>query len=142
MENVPKEFDWFAALASCTEKQMLSELCDGAEEDVKSVNLNRKLGADCCFLVDRRYSDRFMVRQRNSINHVVTFSLGSEAINVTDEKGPIFALTVTLSTEGRCKLRVWDGTGEKRQQRPGDFEQWQVRFMALDRLFKSSMMVA
>ena len=66
-----------------------------------------------------------------STGRSVDFELGANgivvrAVNEKDSR-ELFVIDVTLNNEGFCRLTV---SGKE-----GDFEQWQVRKMALEKLF-------
>jgi hypothetical protein len=128
MNGIPRELDWVQARAACSLKKVFSELHDGVAEDVRVAN------SVCGFsprrtpfelVVDGR-SEAFTVRRGESIRPTVTFMLEADQIVIASSKtNEEFRFTVGLNDEGRCQLRL----------NSQEFEQWQVRKMALEALF-------
>jgi hypothetical protein len=137
MESIPQELNWVVAHTSCTVARVFRELFEGVKRDVEAVNLACKLGPDSCFIVDPADADKFMIRRGESIEQVVTFRFGGDAISVKDEAAKNkFTIKLTVSASGRCKLRVGQAERAGQLEKFGpELEQWQVRKMALEGLF-------
>ena len=127
MNGIPRELDWVKELAACSIVKVFNELRMGVEEDVKAANLVRRRSPRTEFrLIPNNANDAFTVLHDGGPGPQVNFYLESNQIKIDDlASNQTFLVTLTLNNEGRCKLRI---NGE-------EFEQWQVRRMALERLF-------
>jgi len=127
MNGIPRELDWVRQRAGCTLAKVFSELHSGVEEDVKTANAT-VLGGDA-FQVIVSDQEAFIVRRGEAIKPVVRFMLeGKRIVISSDISNEESAFSVGLSDEGRCQLR----------QNGNEYEQWQVRKMALEGLFFTS----
>lgn len=110
--------------AACTLEKVFRQLYDGVEEDVKVANATFQAGT--LFQVVAADSKAFTVRRGETIKPVVRFMLEEKRIvTSSDISNEELQFSVGLSDEGRCQLR----------QNGQEFEQWQVRKMALEGLF-------
>lgn len=127
MSNAPRELDWVKERAACTVAQIFSQLHQGVENDVKSVNLARELSPPAEFAVIVGADGKsFTVKRSDAIRPFVKWSLEDDHIRVSDDYGQTTAqLRITFSNEGRCKLT----------EHGVELEQWQVRRSALEGLF-------
>lgn len=124
MNGIPRELDWVKERSACTLEKVFSELHRGVEEDVKTANLLPLQGPPFqLVVVDSR---SFVVRRGEAIKPVVTFMLETAGILVNSTaSNEEWRFTVGLNNEGRCQLR----------HEGQEYEQWQVRKMALEGLF-------
>jgi hypothetical protein len=124
MNGIPRELDWVKARAACSLAQVFKELQLGVEDDVRTANVIRKLTADNEF--GTKPINQGFVAYRIGLTKNVRFFLETDRIEVhndlTNEK---HSLSLTLNEEGRCKL-LSNGA---------EYEQWQVRKIALEGLF-------
>jgi hypothetical protein len=131
MEKVPYELDWVKKRAACSLKQVFSELHRGVIEDVKDANDISPLSTRRTpFEVTvGRAGEDFTVQRGESVRPVVTFLILGDHISIsTNASSEKWEFTVGLNDEGRCLLR----------QNGQEYEQWQVRKMALEGLFFNS----
>ena len=123
MIEIPHEFDWVKARAACSIGQVFKELQLGVEGDVDAINSVRRLQPDTAFTAFSDRPDLFIVFQNRGPR--VKFICGEDRIEIADEvTGQNIVATLTLTDEGRCKLKV----GQE------ELEQWQVRRRALEAL--------
>jgi len=131
MGEIPRELDWVKKRAACSLKQVFSELHRGVMEDVKDANevLSTSPRRTPFEVIVSRDGEDFTVQRGESIRPTVSFVILGEHIAIsssaTNEK---WEFTVGLNNEGRCLLR----------ENGDEFEQWQVRKMALEGLFFGS----
>lgn len=124
-KNIPK-FDWVTERSSCSLPKVFKTLRLQVEEDVKSRNALRPNNFPYEFSIAENASDFTVTLQAKDVRQSVIFSLSERAISVRDDKGnPMFAVTLTFTDEGKCRLNL------NNQPR----ELWQVRRMALEELF-------
>jgi hypothetical protein len=127
MNTIPQKLDWVEKRATCTIARVFNELCDGIMNDVAAIN--KALGSNSLFSADM-HSDgsTIFVGQPGQIpRRRVTIGTGQDQIVVVQEwKGEQWSASIGLNNEGRCILRLDDGT---------ELEQWQFRKKALDSLF-------
>jgi len=127
MNGIPRELDWVKERAACTLAKVFRELHRGVAEDVKTANSIFSYGNS--FQVVVADEKAFTVRRGEIIKPVVTFMLEDKRILISsDISNEELDFTVGLSDEGRCQLR----------QNGQEYEQWQVRKMALEGLFFTS----
>lgn len=125
MNGIPRELDWVKERAACTLAKVFRELHYGVAEDVKTAN-SLSLPNGNSFQVVIADEKAFTVRHGEAIKPVVTFMLEDKRIVISsDVSNEELRFTVGLNDEGRCQLR----------QNGHEFEQWQVRRMALEGLF-------
>jgi len=129
MNGIPRELNWVKERAACTLAHVFSQLHHGIEEDIKSVNLIHQLPPETVFeMTFLGAGNAFVVKRRASVRPYVRFSLAQDYIETSDDTSEKSEYRITLSNEGRCKLTLH---GE-------ELEQWQVRRMALEKLFFAS----
>ena len=122
MNGIPRELDWVKERAACSLKRVFSDLFLSVQGDVKAANLVGK----CSFEVVPESNETFTVRRSESIKSVVIFMLQEDRIVINSgSSSEEWNFTVGLNGEGRCQLR----------QNGQEFEQWQVRKMAMEGLF-------
>ena len=127
MTNIPAKFDWVNARSACSLDQAFEELRLGVEEDIKAINTLRKYSDETGYRLTRNNSgDVFNVRRNGSVKPAVTFSIRANQIEIADDASSRkHFVDLTLNDEGRCKLKIGDE----------EFEHWQVRRRALEKLF-------
>ena len=127
--RIPTELNWVEARASCTTARMFHELCEGCMVDVAVINSVRKLPPDESFQFSAlEGGTTFVVGQLEREPRIVTrVGIVGDMIVVSDQpaRGPDWFARVALNNEGRCILRLEDGT---------ELEQWQFRKLALEDL--------
>jgi hypothetical protein len=131
MNNIPQELDWVKKRADCTIAKVFNQICDGISDDARAVNSARGLAGDSQFLAEMAGEGTAMfVAQPNRIPRTrVIVRLDSATIVVERERQyqrEAWEVTVGLNNEGRCILRLDEGT---------ELEQWQFRKKALEGLF-------
>jgi hypothetical protein len=124
-EKARAKFDWVSQRYSCSLPAVFKELRTQVEQDVKTRNGLRPNNAPYEFsLADQNGGFRVSLKGKE-VEMGVSFSLAEHAILVRDDKGvEMFAVTLTFSERGECRLSV-DGE---------DRDYWQVRRMALEEL--------
>jgi hypothetical protein len=126
------EFDWVKSRADCTLMEVFNQLCETIEGDVKTINSLRKLSeADDSFWRADMSEDgaAIVVAQPKRIPRAKTvMAFAQNRIDVRQDwnGGEEWSATVGLNDQGRCILRLKDGT---------ELEQWQFRKRALEGLF-------
>jgi hypothetical protein len=122
----PPKFDWVTERSACTLPKVFATLRQSVEEDVKTRNGLRPKNAPYEFSVTVDTSEFTVHLKAAELQRSVTFSLGDHEIAVknNDKDGARFAVTLTFSDQGECKLLV----SEKER------ELWQIRRMALEDL--------
>jgi|SRR5271163_5068120 len=124
MNGIPRELDWVKERAACTSEKVLSQLHRSVEEDVKTAN--SIFPREPLLQVVVTDEQAFTVRRGETLKPVVAFMLEGGCIVVTSSLSrEEWRFTVGLNNEGRCQLR----------QNGEEYEQWQVRKMALEGLF-------
>jgi hypothetical protein len=128
MAIVPRELDWVRARTDCSLLKVFNEFRLGVEEDVKAANLRPRpseLPSVSFAVRANTFGDYFIVFQQENAGARVEFNCEANRITVKTQDRE-FSVTLALNNEGRCKLRVGDGE---------ELEQWQVRRIALEKLF-------
>jgi hypothetical protein len=131
MATVPQELDWVKARATCSVLRAFNELRLGVEEDVKAANATPRpseLPPLSFGVRSNTVGDYFIVFQQENAGARVEFNCQVDRMTIKNQNEE-FSVTLTLNKEGRCKLRVDDGE---------ELEQWQVRRIALEKLFFDS----
>jgi hypothetical protein len=127
--NIPRELTWVERRAACTAAQIFNELCSGIENDVNVINAARKLSDENRFSADMMQTGTAIAIGQSRIvpRKRVIVALSGQEIEVHDEATPLeWSATVALNDEGRCILKLEDGS---------EIEQWQFRKKALETLF-------
>jgi hypothetical protein len=129
MSTAPQELNWVEKRASCTIAKVFNQICDGIGTDVEVLNSVRQLSEESQFSVNM-HSDgsTIFIGQPNQIPRArVVVGAKANRIVVTQEwDGKEWSATVGLNDDGRCILKLEDGT---------ELEQWQFRKRALEGLF-------
>jgi hypothetical protein len=132
MNNIPQELDWVTARAACTIGKVFNQICDEIGNDVAKVNSVNQLSGNSQFRADM-HSDgsTIFVGQPNLIPRArVIVGVSDKRIVVTEEwSTKTWDATIGLNDEGRCILKLEDGT---------ELEKWQFRKKALEGLFFGS----
>jgi hypothetical protein len=112
-------------------------LRDGAKADAEEAESLRPEYSRTAFPFNESNNRRFSImRIEDTISQIpsctVAFELAGNEIVISEltksDSQVIFRAGITLNDEGRCKLTL--------KERPGsEFENWQVRRMALEKLF-------
>jgi hypothetical protein len=122
--NSKADFDWVSALSECSIGTIFEKLKLQIKNDVETRDRLLK-DTPYCFKFESNHRDFSAILDGKGIHRSINFSLGERSISVSDGGNLMFEATVTLNDEGRCVARVND------QER----ELWQVRKMALEKLF-------
>ena len=121
-------FDWVTARAKCSLSQTFEELKAEVRRDVeirKAMLPQPPQPSPYTFNfkpTDRTFS---VLLEGHKLHKTVEFTLEGTAIVARADGEIIWAATVGLNQEGHCMLRINDQ----------DYEHWQARKMALDKLF-------
>jgi hypothetical protein len=128
MNNIPQELNWVEKRAACSVESVFREIQAGVENDIAIANAIRRFAPDNYFGSRLTSNGRVLVvAQLNVTGPRVVFMFQGETIEVREEATSTrWVCTVTLNDEGRCKLKLEDGT---------ELEQWQLRKFALESLF-------
>jgi hypothetical protein len=128
MTEIPRELNWVEKRAACSVITVFKELLYGIENDVDTVNRVRQVPEILRFAADMNTSGSSVaIGQRGPFRsgRVVIGPIG-ERLVVRDEKNQRqWSASVGLNAEGRCVLKLEDGT---------ELEQWQFRKKALEDL--------
>jgi len=129
MNGIPRELDWVKERAACTLAKVFAELHAGVTEDVRAANATATSPNQSDFQIVMSDERAFTVRRGDILKPVVTFMLETASIVVNASgSNEEWRYAVGLNNEGRCQLRR-DGE---------EYEQWQVRKLALEGLFFAS----
>jgi hypothetical protein len=127
-DKKPDNFDWVSARFKCSVGSIFEQLKLLITQDVELRNkLRIKKNEEPWFKVvgtDRSFSV-IAEHAELAIHQTVTFSLNGQDIVVASVDGVIFRATVTLNNNGDCKPQI-DGQ---------EYDLWQLRKMALEKLF-------
>jgi hypothetical protein len=129
MSTIPQDLNWVQKRATCSAAQMFNELIKGINDDVAVLNSTRNLPTDQRYGADMtRDGTTVAVGQYGTTTRrrVLIGIVGDEIEVRDDTKQSKWRAQVKLNHEGRCMLRLEDGT---------DLEQWQFRKKALEGLF-------
>jgi hypothetical protein len=126
-------FNWVKERHACSLLVVFKSLEHGVREDVMTIESLTDPREDIHFEVtssSKQFSAMRIDDAIRGISKSVDFRLSDDVITVhfTGSKGGeqlLFTAGVTLDNEGQCKLRIGDES----------LEQWQVRRMALEKLF-------
>jgi len=126
VEKDVSKFDWVTERSSCSLPKVFKDLRSQVEADVKTRNALRPNNSPYEFSVAENGDDFTVLLEAKDVNRSVIFSLADHAILVRDDKGnQMLEITVTFNDVGKCRLNV----------NKEEHELWQVRRMALEKLF-------
>jgi hypothetical protein len=132
-ENSNAEFDWVTALSKCSVNLVFDQLRSQVESDIKARNKSLAEGSPQGFRLGINEASTFSAMLDRPDHHTVTFSLDERRISVKEDGRLMFEVSVTLSDERRCVVRIHDPGRELWQHQV--LELWQLRKMALEKLF-------
>ena len=125
LQNHASNFDWITARSSCSLPNIFKQLRLQIEQDVKTRNSLRPPNSPYEFSLSDNNGGFRVILKADTLHTAVAFILAEHAIVIRDNAGTeMFAITLTFTDRGECKLNV---NAEER-----DF--WQVRRMALEEL--------
>jgi hypothetical protein len=129
MNVIPQELDWVGKRASCSVEQVFTDLLAGVEQDVAAANKVFSAPSEHpIFGVFKGLLEtQFVVKRRGRIKNVRFSRTDTQIVIVCEVSEKNWEYTIGLNDEGRCKLR----RGEI------EFEEWQVRKLALEMMFFS-----
>ena len=127
MDSV-EDFDWVAARCTCSPEAVFEKLKSQVESDVQkrdsALAKAQRERYRFEFVPDRNFFS--VIVSGNRIHGSVKFGLTDTGIVVLDEQGTtILVADATINDDGECRLTV---SGSEK-------ELWQVRKMALEKLF-------
>jgi hypothetical protein len=127
---IPEQFDWVHARSECSLVRVFKELEQGIREDIdiaqSLVPEHYRTKFDIVKAANARFSATRVDDPMAASAHSVDFACGKGKITVYNDKDEImFAATLTLNNEGKCRLVVNDE----------EVTQWQFRQRALEKLF-------
>jgi hypothetical protein len=127
MNQIPQELDWVGKRASCSVEQVFADLMIGVEKDVAEANKAFSASPEQpIFRVLTGILDtQFSVQRKSRVKRVIFSRTDTQIVIVSDVSEKNWEYTIGLNDEGRCQLRR-DGI---------EFEQWQVRKLALEAMF-------
>lgn len=129
MKKVPNDFDWVDARAACSPTKVFEQLKSQVAHDVETRNRMAGQGAKFDIHMDTAAFAVFLNSTTLHMNvpfRIVRFYLNGARITAQyGDETEIFSATLTLNDEGECRLRIGDE----------NYELWQVRHMALEKLF-------
>jgi hypothetical protein len=130
--KVPENLNWVKARAECSLVSVLKELEHGAREDVEAAKLLVKPHEHIEFSVVANPRRVSVIREDAAtsaapipVTRDVNFVIEGQEIIVSTQNQILLRATITVNNEGLCKLVV----------KNEELEQWQVRKMALEKLF-------
>ncbi|MFZ0632523.1 MAG: hypothetical protein WA399_14195 [Acidobacteriaceae bacterium] len=131
MSTIPQDLNWVKARAACTIGAIFSALHRDAEEDVSEANALNMVqftgyAAPALAVATNGRGNHFVVHEQGNVETAVKFTLRQDRILINFGSEQL-VITITLSDDGRCKLRVNDELQS--------YEQWQVRRRVLESLF-------
>jgi hypothetical protein len=126
--KVESDFEWLTARAACSPVKVFEQLRLQITHDIELRN-NMSGGQAYKFAMFGEAST-FTVfldstYHRETPHRTVRFRLQGEKIIAEYPHAEIFTATLTLNEDGECRLRIKDK----------NYELWQVRHMALEKLF-------
>jgi hypothetical protein len=130
MSTVPQELNWVQKRAACSPVQIFKELRTGIDNDVAFFNSLQNFHDNERFaaVMTKDGSTLGVGQYGNTPGVRVLIGVVGERIEVRDEtKQCSWAADVKLNSEGRCTLKLEDGT---------ELEQWQFRKNALARIIR------
>jgi phage major head subunit gpT-like protein len=113
--TVPQELNWVEKRAACTVGMVFNQLCDEIQKDATSVNTIQQLPEGSQFMA-----------QMHSDGSTIFVAQPNRIVVKEEWRKKTWSVAIGLNNEGRCTLRLDDGT---------ELEQWQFRKMALSGLF-------
>ncbi len=126
MSTVPPELNWVEKRAACKVAEVFHQLCIEIGNDIIAINgIKYK---ELYFKQESLRDGTIVIGQPNRTPRL-TVSIGvvDQQITVRDQATPDeWSVRVGLNSEGRCTLKLEDGT---------ELEQWQFRKKALENLF-------
>jgi hypothetical protein len=125
MVTIPQEFDWVKAKGNCSTLSVFNELRLGVEGDVNAALRPDEFSSSPFAFRANTLGDYFIVFRQENAGARVEFNCETNRITIRAQDKELVVM-LTLNNEGRCKLRIGDGD---------ELEQWQVRRIALERLF-------
>lgn len=127
-KKIGSDFEWLTARAACSPVKVLEQLRLQITHDIE---LRNKMSGGQTYKF-AMYGDAatFSVfldstYHREVPHRTVRFRLEGEKIIAEYPQAQIFSATLTLNEDGECRLRIKDK----------NYELWQVRHMALEKLF-------
>lgn len=129
MNTVPQELNWVDKRAACTAEQMFNELCRGIDNDISTFNASKGLSDANRFGADMMQTGEAVAigQYGTTPRKRVIVGLSGKEIEVRDDATQSrWRASVALNNEGRCILKLEDGT---------ELEQWQFRKKALQGIF-------
>ena len=125
-ELVTGDIDWVSERAACSPAKIFEALKIDLANDVATRQALCSKGAFHEFSYIPKGTACIVLLQGNNLYESVVFSLTDKGISVKGGDGqPIFDATLTLSDDGRCRVKI---NGQER-------ELWQMRKMALEKIF-------
>jgi len=122
----PQNLDWISVRSSCTLAEVFSALRFGIEGDVNAINKTYRLEGAEAFALKTIEPNGFVVYKTKNSGRSVRFFLEENGIEIYDDiTNQKHSAGITLTNEGRCKLRI----------EAEELEQWQVRRIALESMF-------
>jgi len=118
-----EDFKWVEARLNCCVEKVFAQLQAGVTNDVAEINVASSTEGTK-FEVSP-HGNRFLVLREGKGVRKVEFVIDKNVISVLAEDKPHFSAAPTMNPQGKCVLIV---NGQ-------EFELWQVRRMALERLF-------
>jgi hypothetical protein len=126
MSTVPRVLNWVEKRAACNLAEVFHQLCIEIGNDIIAIN---SLKYKELYFKQESLSDGTIVIGQPNRTPRLTVSIGivDQQITVQDQATPDrWSVRVGLNSEGRCVLKVEDGS---------EMETWQFRKKALDVLF-------
>jgi hypothetical protein len=129
MSTAPLELNWVQKRAACTIEEMFNRLSLEISNDI--IAINGVLYKDLYFRRDALSDGSLVIGQPARVPRVtVMIGIVNGQIIVQDQTKPErWAVRVGLNNEGRCVLKLEDGS---------ELETWQFRKKALESLFFES----
>ena len=127
--DIPRELNWVKERYACTVEIVFNQLCDGIREDVELINSSPNAKDPYHFQANMHSSGTTIIVGRPNAIPRRRLRVGVVENRIVVEQewdNMTWNAVIGLNDEGRCVLRLEDGT---------QLEQWQFRRRALESLF-------
>jgi hypothetical protein len=125
-EKDMSNFDWVRERAECSATKVFERLRLDVKSDVDAIKAVRPTGEPFGFKFLSAANDFVVIREGHRILQRISFTLSNKAIVISDTSGnSLFEVELTLNKDGECRPKI---AGQEK-------EFWQVRQMALEKLF-------
>jgi hypothetical protein len=133
-DKLPEQFDWVRARSTCSLVDVFRELEHGVRDDLEIAQSLVPPRYQTKFSIGKAVSNRFSAIRvddpMTALSRSIDFVCSKDQITVyNDRDEEMFAGTLTLNNEGKCRLGVNNE----------ELTQWQFRRMSLEKLLFGSL---